>query len=279
MKNTILKRYLSTHAILTLLFLLLSVISKNAVAEMKCEFSEWFEYKQTKIFKHSTSNIYLYKIKKFSADADGAPNAYHPDDVGHRCTDNSYKFKGLDCPGNAGYPKKSWWSSIILKDPANTKEGYVQKEGKYKGYFVSQTSLKDHKKQDSDPEKYVNAVTIPYIVLPKIFYKISGTGSPGDVGYAVNISNGKKSSFIIAEIGPSDSELGEISLSLAQNLGGTQPNPKTGSGLPKGDIVFVVFPKSKASPAWPLTAQQIESKAEDHLRKTGGVDAIIHCAQ
>jgi len=35
-----------------------------------------------------------------SIDADGAPNAYHPDNI------------GLDDLKNAGYPNTSWWKNI-----------------------------------------------------------------------------------------------------------------------------------------------------------------------
>ena len=82
------------------------------------------------------------------------------------------------------------------------------------------------------------------------FHQKAGTGTLGDLGYAVNLDNGKTSAFIVAEVGPSDAKL-EMSIALAQALGGQNPNPRTGAGKPDGKIAYVVFPKSRANPAWP----------------------------
>ena len=66
----------------------------------------------------------------------------------------------------------------------------------------------------------------------------------------MNLDNGKTSAFIVAEVGPRMRN-GEMSIALAQALGGQNPNPRTGAGKPDGKIAYVVFPKSRANPAWP----------------------------
>ena len=143
----------------------------------------------------------MFATTHAQVDADGAPNAYHPDDVGLNCKTGT-GFKGLDCPANGGYPNGDWWPSAIVPDPKNKKKGYVQPDGEFKGFFVSQTSLRDGARSDLDPAKYVNAAAVPYLVFPGAFHQKAGTGTLGDLGYAVNLDNGKTSAFIVAEVGP-----------------------------------------------------------------------------
>lgn len=247
------------------------------MAAPDCKFQQWEAYGKAKVVRHDPTGSYMFSSLGVKVDADGAPNAYHPDDVGLHCTKGK-GFRGLDCPANAGYPKSTWWSSVIVPDPQNSKKGYVQPDGEFNGYFVSQTSLKDERKRSTDPLKYVNAAAVPYLVLPGNFYKRKGTGQMGDFGYALNIENGRSSSFIVAEVGPSSADLGEMSIALGRELGGNSPNPRTGSGSPTGKIAFVVFPKSRNTPAWPMTQAEINSKVDELLESVGGADALRDCA-
>jgi hypothetical protein len=198
-------------------------------------------------------------------DADGAPNAYHPDG------------KGLDYLANAGYPNSSWWKDVLVEDPANPGTAYQQPYGPFKGYFVSKTSLQDLSKRDTDPARYVDATKIPYLVFPRSFYKMKGTGRLGDVGYAFNLSGGESSPFVVADIGPSSAKLGEISIALAEVIGGVDVSPKDGSGLPPGKILYVVFPYSSRITPWPLTKEQIKKTSEALLEAVGGEDAVREC--
>jgi len=241
----------------------------------ECDFIEWTKYNKTTLLKHKKNDSYLFKINSFSLDVDGAPNAYHPQDKGKNCRTNK-NFIGVDCLQNAGY-KGGNWKSIILPDPKKPDEGYVQPDGIYEGFFISQTSLKDNKKRDTDISKYVNPIEIPYVAIPGEFYKRKGTGKLGDVGYAINIKTGKSSPFILADIGPKNASLGEISLFLASSLGGQNPNARIGSGLPKGDVVFIVFPGSRKSPSWPLSYDELKKIADSHVEDIGGKENILTC--
>ena len=82
------------------------------------------------------------------------------------------------------------------------------------------------------------------------------------------------SSAIIADIGPFNAPLGEISIALAEALGGHKPNPRTGAGAPSGTFRYVVFPRSRAKPAWPLTAAEIDGHVQTLLAGIGGWDAV-----
>jgi len=221
----------------------------------------WITYHGVQLHHVSANGAYCYTTSHVGIDADGAPNAYGPSNT------------GLDFNANAGYPDGSW-ESVLVPDPHDRDKPYQQPDGPFRGFFVTQTSLKDNISPDTSPAKYVDASKIPYIVFPGDFYRLRGTGHMGDLAMVRNLSNGKTSAAIVADQGPSSAPLGEISIKLASNLGGTNPNPRNGSGAPTGQIQYVLFPGSRQRPAWPLTATQIDDLAAAALQEIGGWSAI-----
>lgn len=255
--------------------LALATLAASAAA---CPFDPWMSYGNSVVLRNVASGAYVFATLQTKVDADGAPNAYHPDDVGLHCIKDS-GFKGLDCPANAGYPGSDWWPSVLVADPKNPQMPYVQPpSSEFAGFFVSQTALQDKAKRATDPSKYVDSRTVPYLVFPGSFYKLKGTGDMGDIGYAVNIQNGQGSAFIVAETGPAAAKLGEISIALAAALGGTNPNPRTGSGTPVGKILFFVFPRSRGIPPWPVPNEHIAQKAETLIAALGGPQVLLSCS-
>jgi len=256
--------------------LILALMAFNAAAA-DCAFGAWGKYRDTNLYKHPSVSAYLFKTAYVKVDADGAPNAYHPDDLKLNCI-KGVGFKGLDCPANAGYPNQSWWPSALYPDPYNPTRAYIQQPpSPYAGFFVSQTSLFDGAKAKNDPARYVDSRTVPYLVFPGKFNSMSGTGLMGDFGYALNIMTGKASPFIVAEVGPPNAEFGEMSIALATELGGKDPNPRTGAGAPQGKTIYVVFPRSRNASAWPLTNAQIAANAERLLENIGGLAVVEAC--
>jgi hypothetical protein len=165
-----------------------------------------------------------------------------------------------------------------VPDPGNPTRAFVQPPGaEFAGYFVTQTTLTDGTRPATDPQRYVDARQIPYLVFPGSFRKMKGTGDMGDFGFALNTSNGKTSEFIVADAGPSEAKLGEMSIALATALGGVDPNPRTGSGAPSGKILFMVFPGSRLRPAWPVSAAQRSESTQRLLGKAGGTSALDDC--
>lgn len=250
--------------------------AKDARAQ-QCPFTAPFSYAGSTLLRHPEQDAYVFAIRHVKVDADGAPNAYHPDDVHLNCKTGS-GFKGLDCPANGGYGK-SWWRSALVPDPDNDAAPYVQQSpGEFAGYFVSQTSLTDPTKAAIDPARYVDARKVPYLVFPGKFQAMQGTGYLGDIGYAINTSNGNSSPFIVADIGPAEATLGEMSIALAKALGGADPNPRTGTGLPSGKILLLVFRRSFAHPKWPLSNTKIDAAANKLLTALGGKQQLLACA-
>src|SRR5690242_1677796 len=64
-------------------------------------------FRGTQIFRLPDNSAYMYETTHTAADADGAPNAYHPGDLNKNCRRDTHI--GLDCLANAGYPRASWW--------------------------------------------------------------------------------------------------------------------------------------------------------------------------
>ena len=153
-------------------------------------------------------------------DADGAPNAYGPDG------------KGLDHLANAGKPG-NWWG-VVTKDGQPVVQG---DSDPYPGYYVSTTSLENKQYATSDPRRYVDSGTVPYVVLPPALLK---EAKLGDFAAVINETNGRVAYAQVADIGPKD-KLGEGSIALAEQLG-LKSDPKRG-GVSKG-ITYVVFPRS-----------------------------------
>lgn len=271
-------------SILISTFFIASALYSGQISSGKCPFEKWTSYRSMVLLRVRARDAYLFQTSHVEIDADGAPNAYHPDDVHLDCVKGS-GFKGLDCPGNAGYHGRdadrsgmAGWRDILLQDPIDSTRPYIQSRlSKFSGYYVSQTSLQDKSKVMTNTKRYVDARNVPYLVLPGEFNKMIGTGRVGDLGFALNIETHKSSPFIVADVGRASADLGEISMALAAALGGVNPNPRTGAGAPPGGTLFVVFPASRHVPPWPVSTMQIRNNVNHLLGALGGKAAIEKC--
>ncbi len=174
-------------------------------------------------------------------DADGAPNAYHPE-----------PGKGLDHLANAGRPGN--WRGVVTDDGTPKGTPVVQGPGDpYPGFYVSATSLEDRTKPRTDPRRYVDSGSVPYIVLPPqlLAPKLKDGPRLGDFAIVTNLRTGKQVHAIVADVGPA-AKLGEGSIALAAALG-VQSSPRAG-GSTYG-IQYVVYPRSGQRAV--LTASQI----------------------
>ena len=223
-----------------------------------------FSYRGAQIRKLPDGRAYFYAITRMAIDADGAPNAYHPQD------------KGIDALANAGFPGGNW-KAILVADPAKPNEPFVQPQGEFAGFFVSQTTLQHRSLPATDIRRYVDSRQVPYIVFPGGFFALQGTGGFGDFGVAMNTDNGKESPFVVADAGPRDAPLGEVSIRLAENLGGRNVNPRTGASMPRGHYVYFIFPRTRSHPAWPASSEQVQRRTQELLADVGGWDRVLAC--
>jgi hypothetical protein len=199
------------------------------------------------------STAFFYE-SGMTIDADGAPNAYHPDNI------------GLDDLSNAGSPG-NWYGLAKNADG----EPFVQgPDDPFPGYYVSATALTDRTKPVNDPTRYVDASKIPFIVLPSAMARQIGA-RPGDFAVVFNQRNGKSSYAIFGDVGPSD-RIGEGSMALADNLG-IRSDARNGGA--RGGILFLVFPGS--GNGWPRSIEEINAESEKLLQGWGGTSQLAAC--
>jgi Fungal chitosanase of glycosyl hydrolase group 75 len=187
-------------------------------------------------------------------DADGAPNAYHPDN------------SGLDDLTNAGSPGR--WEGLA-KDADG--EPFIQgPDDPFPGYYVSATALADRSKAVNDPTRYVDASRIPFVVLPGGMARQLGA-RPGDFAVVFNLRNGRSSYAIFGDVGPYD-RIGEGSVALAENLG-IRSDARNG-GARRG-ILYLVFPGS--GNRGPRTSEEINAEGQKLLQDWEGSISLDAC--
>jgi len=203
----------------------------------------------------------LFFMDGMAVNAHGAPNAYDPNDQ-----------RGLDVLARAGR-KGNWWSIATDNGKLNGKP-LIQQVGPFKGFYISQTSLRDATKKNDDITKYVDSTLIPYFALPP---QLLGTGKAmlGDLGMVFNVKTGKSSFAIFADVGARDS-IGEGSIALAGllDIPTDRRNGKAGIGA---DIIYVVFPGTASRPAWPHSIEEMRKTAEASFQKWGGLPQLKAC--
>jgi hypothetical protein len=206
----------------------------------------------------SSSGAVLFEAG-LAIDADGAPNAYGPHD------------KGLDVTVHAR-DRNGGWAGVLADEHGRP---VVQKHGRYRGYYVSTTSLEDAgTSNDANPKKYVDARKIPYIVLP---VEVAGKFGIRLGDFAV-VSTRRNERFayayaIYADVGPAG-KLGEGSIALAKSLG-LPSNPRRG-GVDDG-VSFLVFPGSGRGPGKLRTLKEINRSAARLYKTWGGNQRLRAC--
>jgi hypothetical protein len=209
-------------------------------------------FREVPIWQLPDSQAFFF-ISGMTIDADGAPNAYGPDDT------------GLDNLENAGVP--THWDGIVTDEDGNP---LIQGESDpFPGYYVSCTSLSDRRKKFTDPTRYVDAAKIPYVVLPNDLADHGGARL-GDFAVVMNLRNGKSSYAIYADIGTT----GEGSIALADNLGIWSDARRGGQS---DGILYLVFPGS--GNLQPRAIYEIQSEAEKLLQDWGGIEKLASCAE
>jgi hypothetical protein len=196
----------------------------------------------------------LYWSCALHVDADGHPQAYHPEG----------SPPGLDFLANAGNPG-NWWG--IATDSGGNP--HLQSDDHpAPGFYVSTTALVDHTMQSHHPDRYVHSGKIPFIVLPSR-PKFDPRQSLGDLAIVFNTQSGDHTWAIYADIGPAN-QLGEGSMALCSALG-LSSAPKSG-GTNKEIIVMVFWPGSKIG--WPRPPEELRARAEELFSQWGGLDTL-----
>lgn len=182
----------------------------------------------------------------FAVDADGAPNAY------------SFSGDGLDYLANAGHPG-NWWGVVTNSMGVPVEQGPADP---CPGYLISPTSLVDRSKKATDPHRYVDSRTVPYVSVAKDILGRCGI-KMGDV--AMVMYGNKAVGAVCADVGPAH-KYGEGSIALAEALG-IPSNAKRG-GVDHG-VTWLIFPQGGGP--WP---RDFAPQAAAAFAAWGGVAAL-----
>jgi hypothetical protein len=207
-----------------------------------------------KLAVHTSSGAVFFSAG-MQIDADGAPNAYGPNNT------------GLDYTANAKNGDR--WVGVATDSSGRP---VVQRSGHYRGLYVSQTTLRKEGASVTSPRTYVNASKIPFIALPPEFTQQFGV-SLGDFAVVVNSANGKRAYAIYADVGP-NGKIGEGSIALARTLG-IDAKPRRG-GVSSG-ISYLVFPKSGLGQGRLRTVGEINASASRLFKQWGGDQRLRVC--
>ncbi len=217
----------------------------------------------------SSMKVSLWKLQRpeesafffqsgMAIDADGAPQAYH-----------SGNAKGLDALGNAGKPGH-WWALVTNNGRANGKPVVQKESDPAPGFYISTTALEDMTKERTDPNRYVNSATIPYVALPPDAIKALGA-SMGDFAVVINNKNHKFYHAIVADQGPKG-QIGEGSIALADLL--SIPSSPRHGGAATG-VLYLIFPRSGNGK--PRSLEEIHAEAARLFDSWGGEAQINSC--
>jgi hypothetical protein len=249
----------------------------------------------------SAREVVFFFLAKLSVDADGAPNAYHPDVTGptslkahiaamHPPEDKKHPRGALDYLGNA-HDGDDWFGVVTGKD----KKPVTQSSGPFTGFYISKSSYQDGENADTtDPARQCDSTQVPFYVLPgHPRYKIPDPKHPGqfltdgkgkflrddptlrhpaelgDIAVIYNAATGKLAFAIYADAGPTES-IGEGSIALCEDLGTYGPDTRR-DAIPghggndhrvKGEFQIAYVVFPGTKQAWPWRKTVDEMRAE-----------------
>lgn len=256
------------------------------------------------VYQHEPTGAVLF-ASIMHVNPDGAPDAYHPDDVGtvHLCngmrvnsTCNQDRPWIANCMADYRKAKAEGFSgkTQICFFAMATRDGVPVIQGKNDpnpGYFVSLTRFQQPGQDRLHPDGQVNSNVVPFAVIPGTWHSRGVPGPElGDVGIAFRRSNGAVSGFAVADTGPAN-KLGEGSVALLQALGHDpfvmrygKRRAFSGIGFLRNtssrripDVVYAIFPNT-AEPGSPISADGIKAKERALLESLGGIEGIQACA-
>jgi hypothetical protein len=230
-------------------------VTSPSASQGNCEKSKLFTARN--VVAWSSGKAFFYK-SGLAIDADGAPCAYHPNDR-----------LGLDSLAHAGH-QGNWWALVIDNEKTSGVPVVQVATDPAPGHYVSTTALYDRDNPNPrDPNRYVDAAHIPYIVLhPNALHY----AHLGDFATVVDLHNGKISPAIIADVSAPNLPVGEGSIALAEALG-VDSSPRHG-GIDDG-VAYIIYPGSGNRRPRKLT--EILQRSKQLFEAWGGADRLKMC--
>jgi len=237
---------------------LIAVPAANPNPRAACAKTQLFTVQDTVFWSTPSGVSAFFYTSGLAIDADGAFRAYHPDDL------------GLDSLAHAGHPG-SWWALVTDNGSPSGRPVVQGSSDPAPGFYVSATALYDPRRHNHrDPHRYVDAATIPYVVLHPEALRHAKLG---DFATVVNLQNGRTSSAIVADESAPDLPVGEGSIALAKRLG-IASNPRHG-GKQEPAIAYIVYPDS--GNGRPRSLREIVANSQRLFRAWGGLSQLSAC--
>ena len=223
--------------------------------EVSCERRKFVTIGATVVWKFLGNSAFFFE-NGMTITADGAPDAFHPAD----------DERARDWLANAGAPG-NWW--VLVTDAKG--DPVVQgPDDPMPGFYIARTSLQDESKPETDPRRYVDADTVPFVVLP--YNQLDQLGAKlGDFAVVTNRRNGRYTYAILADLGP-PRYAGEGSIALAKSLG-INEDARWG-GADEG-VLYIVFPGSGNGK--PRSLAEIEAEGARLFEAWGGRRRVDTC--
>ncbi|HKB41542.1 MAG TPA: hypothetical protein VKD72_34270, partial [Gemmataceae bacterium] len=192
---------------------------------------------------------------------------------------------------DAGYPDRTWQvlSPDIIEKDARTGKPCITPDG----YLVSMTADVAidggfSRVGDCDPSKWIDALTVPAIVIPKNSSVLpSQFLQLGVVKRSLVVAVSRSATKrivpgVVGDLGPAK-ELGEASVAMNRALNGL---PDTEQPIHRQDVIarfqagrtaVLLFPGSEFVLARPITGARVAEAGADVLTKFGGVEKLYGC--
>ena len=246
-------------AILLLAILFTNIpLASGPASRTVCKKSELFTARNIVAWSApSVGRGFFYK-SGLAIDADGAARAYHPNDR-----------RGLDSLAHAGH-RGNWWALVTDNEKTSGTPVVQGAADPAPGFYVSTTALYDRGNPNPrDPHRYVDAASIPYVVLHP---KALRYARLGDFATVVNVHNEKVSAAIVADVSAPNLPVGEGSMALAEALG-IDSSPRHGGQ--DGNVVYVIYPGS--GNGRPRKLEEILANSKQLFAAWGGTDGLKAC--
>jgi hypothetical protein len=253
----------------------------------------------------------LLFITSLKVNTDGTKISYHQDDpTGRRCESdpaatpcainnirNAYRDHSKPVADfvevrDAGYPAPRTFQVLspdIIEKNRSTGKPCLTSDG----YLVSMTADTavdgaGARIGDCDLGKWIDAMTIPALVIPKATASIPSQFVAMGVAKRTTVVAFSRSATrravpgIVGDFGPAK-ELGEASIAMNRALNGL---PETDQPKHRQDVIarfqagrsaLLIFPGASSVLARPITAARVASAGDDALARFGGKDKLYGC--